>query len=51
MLIATYLEGWKERLEEQDDPELDVDLDTVGVERSEEYAFRPIHSIETDMAR
>ena len=51
MPTATYLEGWKERSEERDDPELDVDLDAVGVERSEEYASRLIHSIETDTER
>ena len=51
MPTATYLEGWKERSEERDDPELDVDLDEVGVERSEEYASRLIHSIETDTER
>ena len=51
MPTATYLNGWKERSEERDDPELDVDLDAVGVERSEEYASRLIHSIETDTER
>ncbi|MDS0279791.1 alpha-galactosidase [Halomicroarcula sp. S1AR25-4] len=51
MPTATYLEGWQERSEERDDPELGVDLDEVGVERSEEYASRLIHSIETDTTR
>lgn len=46
MPTATYLEGWKERSAERDDPTHDVDLDEVGVERSEEYASRLIHSIE-----
>ncbi len=51
MPTATYLEGWKERSEERDDPDLDVDLDEVGAERSEEYASRLIHSMETDTPR
>lgn len=51
MPTATYLEGWKERSAERDDPTHDVDLDEVGVERSEEYASRLIHSIETDTER
>jgi len=51
MPTATYLGGWKERSDARDDPELDVDLDSVGVERSEEYASRLIHSIETDTTR
>ncbi len=51
MQTATYLEGWKARSAERDDPELDVDLDEVTVERSEEYAARLIHSIETDTPR
>jgi len=48
---ATYLEGWKARSAERDDPDLDVDLDAVGTERSEEYASRVIHSLETDTER
>ncbi|MFC6825135.1 alpha-galactosidase [Halopelagius fulvigenes] len=51
MPTATYLEGWQERSERRDDPDLDVDLDEVSVERSEEYASRLIHSIETDTTR
>jgi alpha-galactosidase len=51
MPTATYLEGWQERSDARDDPELNVDLDSVGVERSEEYASRLIHSIETDTTR
>ncbi|MFW5955776.1 MAG: alpha-galactosidase [Halorhabdus sp.] len=51
MPTATYLEGWTERSAERDDPDLDVDLDEVGVDRSEEYASRLIHSIETDTPR
>ncbi|WP_135303703.1 alpha-galactosidase [Haloarcula amylovorans] len=51
MPTATYLEGWQARSEERDDPELDVDLEEVGVERSEEYASRLIHSLETDTTR
>jgi len=51
MATATYLEGWQERSEDRDDPELDVDPDAVGVDRSEEYASRLIHSIETDTPR
>ncbi|MCU4718534.1 alpha-galactosidase [Halapricum hydrolyticum] len=51
MPTATYLKGWTERSEERDSPELDVDLEEVGVERSEEYAARLIHSLETDTPR
>jgi len=51
MPTGTYLEGWQARSEERDDPELGVDLDDVGVERSEEYASRLIHSIETNTTR
>jgi alpha-galactosidase len=51
METATYLEGWKERSVQRDDPELDVDLDSVAPERSEEYASRIIHAVETDTPR
>ncbi|MFC6727177.1 alpha-galactosidase [Natronoarchaeum mannanilyticum] len=51
MATATYLEGWKERSAERDSSELDVDLDEVGVDRSEEYAARLIHSLETGTPR
>ena len=51
MPTAAYLEGWKERSEERDGPDLHVDLDKVSVERSEEYASRLIHSIETGTPR
>ncbi|QLH78304.1 alpha-galactosidase [Halosimplex rubrum] len=51
MGTATYLEGWTARSTQRDDPELDVDLDEVGVERSEEYAARLVHSLETDTER
>ena len=51
MATATYLEGWKERSEQRDDPDLTVDLDEVSVERSEEYASRIIHSLETSTSR
>ncbi len=51
MPTATYLEGWKERSAERDDALADVDLDAVGIERSEEYASRLIHSLETGTPR
>ncbi|ELZ27115.1 alpha-galactosidase [Halogeometricum pallidum JCM 14848] len=51
MGTATYLEGWTARSEARDDPEIEADLDDIGVERSEEYASRVIHSIETDTPR
>ena len=51
MPTATYLEGWTERSAKRDDPDLDVDLDSVGAERSEEYASRLVHSVETDTPR
>jgi alpha-galactosidase len=51
MPTGTYLEGWKERSARRDEATLDVNLDEVGVERSEEYASRLIHSVETDTER
>ena len=51
MPTATYLDGWTARSEARDDPTIEADLDDVGVERSEEYASRLIHSIETDTTR
>lgn len=51
MSTATYLEGWKARSAERDNPELGVDLDEVSIERSEEYASRLIHSLETGTQR
>lgn len=51
MPTATYLEGWKNRSDERDSPILDIDLDDVRVERSEEYASRIIHSLETNTPR
>lgn len=51
MPTASYLDGWTERSTERDDPELDVDLDEVEVERSEEYAARLVHSLETGTTR
>ncbi|AEH38218.1 alpha-glucosidase/alpha-galactosidase [Halopiger xanaduensis] len=51
MPTATYLEGWKARSAERDDALADVDPGEVEIERSEEYASRLIHSIETDTPR
>lgn len=51
MATATYLEGWKERSKERDAPEHDVDLSELEIERSEEYASRLIHSLETGESR
>jgi len=51
MPTATYLEGWKERSAERDEPDLHIDLDEASVERSEEYASRIIHSLETGTPR
>jgi alpha-galactosidase len=51
MQTATYLRGWTARADERDDPTISEDLDAVGVERSEEYASRLVHAIETDTAR
>jgi alpha-galactosidase len=50
MATASYLQGWTERTAERETT-LDDDLGDVGVERSEEYASRLIHSIETDTPR
>lgn len=51
MPTATYLEGWKARSADRDSPELDVDLSEISIERSEEYASRLIHSLETGTQR
>jgi alpha-galactosidase len=51
MPTATYLHGWQERSEERDTALADVDPNEVEIERSEEYAARLIHSIETDTPR
>jgi alpha-galactosidase len=51
MATGTYLEGWKRRSAERDDPNLSVDLESASVDRSEEYASRIIHSMETDTQR
>ncbi|MDS0293656.1 alpha-galactosidase [Halogeometricum luteum] len=51
MATATYLDGWTARSAARDDPDIEADLDEVGVERSEEYASRVIHSMETDTSR
>lgn len=51
MPTATYLEGWQERSEERDDALADVSPEELTIERSEEYASRLIHSIETDTPR
>jgi alpha-galactosidase len=48
MSTAIFLEGWQGGSESRDDPGLDVDLDKVGTERSEEYTSRLIDSLETD---
>jgi alpha-galactosidase len=46
---ATYLEGWKERSKERD--QTSFDEEDLQIERSEEYAARIIHSIETGQPR
>lgn len=51
MPTATYLEGWKEESKKRDRPEHDGDLSELEIERSEEYASRLIHSIETGKTR
>jgi alpha-galactosidase len=63
MPTATYLEGWLEKAAEYEDTGeagatdeaaqqgTKVDEDDVEIERSEEYASRIIHSLETDTAR
>ncbi len=51
MPTATYLNGWKERSEERDSALDDFDPEDAEIERSEEYAARLIHSIETDTSR
>ncbi len=51
METATYLEGWKERSEERDNALAEFDPEAIEIERSEEYASRLIHSLETDTPR
>jgi alpha-galactosidase len=51
MATASYLEGWKARSAERDADTGGVDPEDVSVERSEEYAARVIHSMETDTPR
>lgn len=51
MPTATYLEGWKEQSEKRDRPEHDMNLSELEIERSEEYASRLIHSLETGEPR
>lgn len=51
MATATYLEGWRERSRERDAAGTAVDPAEVEIKRSEEYASRLIHSIETDTPR
>ncbi|GAB3037432.1 alpha-galactosidase [Natronobiforma cellulositropha] len=51
MPTATYLEGWKRRAAERDAAGVEVDPEEARIERSEEYASRLIHSIETDTPR
>ena len=51
MPTATYLEGWKARSAERDRALADIDPQSVTIERSEEYASRIIHSLETDTER
>lgn len=51
MPTASYLEGWKARSKERDAPESDVDPAELEIERSEEYASRLIHPLETGESR
>lgn len=50
MPTATYLEGWLERSEERN-TSADFDDEDLLIERSDEYAARIIHSLETDTRR
>ena len=49
MPTATYLEGWMDRSEERD--RATFDDEDLRIERSEEYAARLIHSMETGLPR
>ncbi|WP_129113968.1 alpha-glucosidase/alpha-galactosidase [Halegenticoccus tardaugens] len=49
MPTATYLEGWKVRSKERD--RATFDDEDLRIERSEEYAARIIHSVETGQPR
>lgn len=51
MSTGTYLRGWKERSEERDNESVNVDSENIEISRSEEYASRLIHSLETGELR
>jgi alpha-galactosidase len=48
---ATYLQGWTAESAERDQPLAEAEIESATVERSEEYASRIIHSLETDTTR
>jgi len=48
---ATYLQGWTAESAERDQPLTEAEIESATVERSEEYASRIIHSLETDTTR
>jgi alpha-galactosidase len=51
MLTATYLEGWRERTERLQEEGAPFDPEDAEIERSEEYAARIVHSMETGERR
>jgi len=51
MPTATYLEGWKERTRRLEDEGAPFDPEAAEIERSEEYAARIVHSMETGEVR
>jgi len=51
MPTATYLEGWTERTERLEEEGAPFDPDEAEIERSEEYAARIVHSLETGEIR
>jgi len=51
MPTATYLEGWTERTERLADDGAPFDPEAAEIERSEEYAARIVHSMETGEIR
>ncbi|MFB6075421.1 MAG: alpha-galactosidase [Haloarculaceae archaeon] len=51
MATATYLEGWRERIERLEAEGPPFDPEAATVERSDEYGARVIHSMETGEVR
>lgn len=51
MDTASYLQGWRERSRKRDRTDDEIEPDELTIERSEEYASRIIHSMESGIER